>query len=331
MRDSRPDGARAAGRRRVRAPLREDDLVRRIRARLGRSRFPVLVGPGHDAALVAWPRGAGLVLKTDQVVAGVHFDPSRESLADAGYKALMRGVSDVAAFGGIPVAALVSAALPAGFTLREFDALFAGLRRASRASGAAIVGGDLSRTEGPLVVAVALAARATARRPKLRSGARPGDRVLVTGRLGGSRLGRHLRIAPRLRAGRELAAARGVHAMMDVSDGFLKDLSRLARESGLAAVVRPERVPVHADARRLARATGRSPIAHALGDGEDHEILFAAAPRAARALCRSGLEGGRLPVTDVGEFRRGRGVRLALANGKEISGAAAETGHEHVF
>lgn len=326
MRDSRSE--RKAPRRRT-PPLREDDLVRRIRARIGPERFPVLVGPGHDAALLAWGRGANLILKTDQVVGGVHFEPGRTPLDAVGRKVVSRNLSDVAAFGGVPVAAVVSAALPRGFRLADFDALFRGLLGACRDSGTALVGGDLSRTDGPLVVSVFLAARATAPRQKLRSGARAGDRILVTGRLGGSISGRHLRIRPRLEAGRTLVRARGVHAMMDVSDGLLRDLSRLARESGLAAVVDTSRVPVHADARRLARTSGRTPLDHALHDGEDHELLFAASPTEARKRVRIGLESGRLEVTDIGAFRAGRGLYIRSGDGTERRVSAG--GYEHVF
>lgn len=336
MRDSRSEptaprraAARGAPRSGKPLPLREDDLVRRIRARIGRARLPVLVGPGHDAALVAWPRGANLILKTDQVVGGVHFEPGRTGLEAVGRKVVCRNLSDVAAFGGVPVAAVVSAALPTGFRLADFDALLRGLLAACRESGTALVGGDLSRTDGPLVVSVMLAARPTTRRPKLRDGALEGDRILVTGRLGGSILGRHSRIRPRLDAGRSLVRSSGVHAMMDVSDGLLKDLRRLARESGLAAVVDASRVPIHADARRLSRSTGRAPIDHAMGDGEDHELLFAASPREARKRTRSGLENGRLEVTDIGFFRRGRGLFVRAGDGTER--LAAGGGYEHVF
>ncbi len=310
-----------------RVPLREDFLLARIRSRVGRVRAPILVGPGHDAALVGWPRGRDLVLKTDQVVGGVHFVPGRDRLDLVGHKAVSRALSDVAAFGGEPVAALVAAALPPRFRLAEFDALLRGLLRACRESGTALVGGDLSRIDGPLVVSVSIAARAPARGPKLRDGARPGDRILVTGRLGGSLLGRHLRLRPRLSAGRALVRVAGVHAMMDVSDGLLKDLSRLARSSGLAAVVEPERVPVHPDARRLARSTGRPPREHALSDGEDHELLLAVAPAAAVRLARRGLPGG-LRLTDIGRFRRGRGLFLRESG---LERPVADLGHEHRF
>jgi thiamine-monophosphate kinase len=325
---SRSDRRRGPARR-PKEGLAEETLLARIRARIGPSRLPVLVGPGHDAALVAWPRGADLVLKTDQVVAGEHFDPASTPLDAVGRKVVARNLSDVAAFGGEPVAAVVSAALPRGFTLAGFDALLRGLLRACRESGTALVGGDLSRTEGPLVVSVTLAARLAAGRPMLRSGARPGDRILVTGRLGGSILGRHLRFRPRLAAGRELSRRRGVHAMMDVSDGLAKDLGRIARESGVAAVLRAEAVPVHPDARRLARRTGKPPLEHALGDGEDHELLFAASPRTARELCRRGVEGGRLRVTEIGRFRRGRGLFLVARGGDERR--LADLGYEHRF
>jgi thiamine-monophosphate kinase len=199
-------------------------------------------------------------------------------------------------------------------------AVLAALRARGRAFGAELVGGDLACTRGPLSIAVAgVGEWSGSGRPPSRAGARVGDLVFATGPCGGSGLGRHLALRPRVAEARWLVA-HGARALMDVSDGLALDLSRLARASrvriDLAAV------PVHADARRAARASGRTAREHALYDGEDHELLVCVprarvdallveAPRRCPTLAYLGAvrAGSGLWLCDLGRARRFESAR----------------------
>jgi thiamine-monophosphate kinase len=254
----------------------ERALTRRL-ARFFPRDARVVVGIGHDAAVVR-SRGRHLVLKTDPVVEGVHFARGT-SRALVGRKAVNRNLSDLAAIGAVPDYLLVSLLLPRSETPAARNALFTGLRAAARAAGCLVVGGDVSNTPGPLAVTV-LAAGHLPGRALRRDAAQPGDWIHVTGALGGSLLGKHLRFVPRLREGEALARCRGVHAAIDLSDGLLLDLETvLLASGGLGAELYEEAIPVAANARRRARQTGDLPLWHALTDGEDYELLFTVAAK----------------------------------------------------
>jgi thiamine-monophosphate kinase len=220
---------------------------------------------GDDAAVVSAPSGP-LLLAADTVVEGVHADLSLTSEADLGWKALAVNLSDIAAMGGRPLHAVVTVVVPAG---RSIEGLYEGLLECSASYGCPVVGGDLSG--GPvLVVTVAVTGTVDGGSPVLRSGARPGDGLWVSGPLGASAAGMrgggplapHARPVPRLAEG---VAAReaGATAMLDLSDGLALDVRRLAEASGVGVVV--EDVPV---------ADGAT-FEEALGGGEDYELLAA--------------------------------------------------------
>ena len=266
---------------------------------------PLVGSRGHDAAVLARP-GARTVWCTDQAAVGVHaangVPPAR-----LGAKAIARTASDLAATAAEPVGCLVALRAPAETTERWIRAALDGARRRADELGLPIVGGDLAQVPGPASLAVSAFGRLPGRRrPPGRDRARAGQVLVATGPFGGSGLGRHLRIEPRLAAGRALWAA-GATAMMDVSDGLGIDADRLARASGLELVL--ERVPLHRDAARAARRSGRAALDHALGDGEDHELL-ATLPAAAAAR----LE-GELGLLRLGRVRAGRpGLVLDLGD-----------------
>jgi thiamine-monophosphate kinase len=189
-------------------------------------------------------------------------------------------LSDLAAMGGEPRWALINLVAPPSTPVRRLEAVYRGAAALARAAGLAIVGGDTSAGPG-LELHVFAVGRVPRGRALRRAGARPGDRLYVTGTLGGSRAGKHLRFTPRLAEGRWLRAGRGARALMDVSDGLATDLRRLAAASGVGAELDAAAIPVSAAAR--ATRDGRSALEHALADGEDFELLFAVpAARAAR-------------------------------------------------
>jgi thiamine-monophosphate kinase len=177
----------------------------------------------------------------------------------------------------------------------------------------ALAGGDTNLWDGPLAIAVTALGRVTAGRPLTRSGARPGDALLVTGALGGSILGRHLAVEPRVSEAIELHTKYHLHAGMDISDGLALDASRLAAASGCGVALKLAAIPISADAHRLARTSGRTPLDHVLGDGEDFELLIAAAPEVAEVIVRDQPLG--VPVTRMGRFVEQRGLWQADVNG----------------
>ncbi len=223
----------------------------------------LVVGPGDDCAVVRMGRGHQL-LKTDCLAEGVHFvreeDPSR-----VGWKALCRPLSDIAAMGGTPGMALVTLFSPPDLDEKYWVEFYRGLGKAARKFGVVIAGGELSRQPQGIAVSVALTGSVPGRRFVRRGGGSPGDRLFVTGCLGGSIAGHHLDFLPRLQEGRWLAQRGRATAMMDVSDGLGSDLPRLAQASGCGFAVERNHLPVR---------KGATPE-QALTDGEDYELLFA--------------------------------------------------------
>lgn len=251
-----------------------------------RSRTPlhprVPVGPGDDAAVVLVGPGVPCLLTKDVLMEGTCFRLAEAGPRRVGRKAMAVNLSDVAAMAGRPAAALVGVALPRAGGRALAEDLYAGLRNVADAFETPIVGGDTNSWHGPLVISVTVLAEPTGRGPVLRSGARPGDWLMVTGPLGGSIRGRHLDFTPRVREAIQLHGTADLHAMIDVSDGLAADVSHLCRASGCGAVLCAERIPISADARTL--ADDHTPLHHALGDGEDFELVCAVSAADGRRL-----------------------------------------------
>lgn len=269
----------------------------------------VLVGSrGHDAAVLR-PSGGREVACVDACIEGVHFDASAAP-GRVGKKAANRALSDLAATAAVPRALLLSLSAPRERDEAWMRAAIGGVRRAAQTAGAALVGGDLSAlTSGSAqLVVTALGVLPGRKRAPGRERARAGQRVVLSGPVGGSGLGRHLDFEPRLAMGRALFQA-GATAMMDVSDGLAWDLWRLARSAGVRLQL--ERVPVHRDAKRTARTSGRTALDHALHDGEDHELI---ATLPARAQLPQGC-------SEVGRVLRGSGLGLSPALCEQLDGS----------
>jgi thiamine-monophosphate kinase len=253
----------------------------------------VIAGPGDDCAVVAVADAKQLLLlKTDCVVEGIHFLPD-EKAATVGWKAMMRPLSDFAAMSGRPQYALVTVIAPADREVRWVTQLYQGLRRAAERFAVAIVGGETSSTCGPLVISVSAVGFVEKTRCVWRSGGRAGDVLFVTGRLGGSGKGRHLKFVPRIEEARWLTKNFRIHAMMDLSDGLGADLPRLAKAS---------RVGFDIEAEALPRTRGCS-IAQAINEGEDYELLCALSPNDAGVLEKKWPQKfPRLPLTRIGHL-----------------------------
>ena len=251
----------------------------------------VRVGAGDDCAVIGAPRAARwTLLKADVVVEGVHFlredDPRR-----VGWKALCRAISDIAAMGGVPENALITIAISRDDEVARVKALYAGLRKAARKFGVSIVGGETSRSPGPLFINVALTGSVERTRCILRRGAKPGDAIFVTGRLGGSRAGKHLDFTPRLAEARWLVENFRPSAMMDLSDGLAADLPRLSRASRCGFLLDEASIPI----------TRGCTARQALTDGEDFELLFTLSPKDAIRVRGKWQQVFRsLPLTQIG-------------------------------
>jgi thiamine-monophosphate kinase len=270
-----------------RQPSGEFELIDWIRAR-SRASGRTILGIGDDCAVLRFTPGAETLVTTDMLMDGRHFRLDQHGPEAVGFKALAVNLSDIAAMAGLPVAAVVSVALPREGTVAVAQGLHAGMVPLAERFGVDLVGGDTNAWDGPLVISVTLLGEATPRGPVRRAGAQPGDVILVTGPLGGSLRGRHLRPEPRIAEAMALHATAPIHAMIDISDGLASDLGHILEESGrLGAILDPAAIPIHPDAQSSSIDDGRSPLDHALNDGEDFELCLVVPPDAAASLTRA--------------------------------------------
>ncbi len=302
--------------------LGEFGLIEAIRRRARVDRPEWRVAIGDDAAVLRPRRGAELVWTTDTLVEDVHF---RWSLTDAhslGAKSLAVSLSDLGAMGARPLGFLLSLALPGAADPTLVQRFISGILACARAARCPLVGGDTVSARS-WVVTVAAVGDVPQGRALLRSGARPGDRIFVTGSLGEAALGlrelergerrgaavrRQLAPKPPLEVGPKLLRLRLASAAIDLSDGLAQDLGHLADASGVAAEVELERLPLARSLRTKALALGLDPQGLALHGGEDYELLFTAPLRAPSAATLARRLGCR--ISEIGSIRRGRGVHF---------------------
>ena len=315
---------------------KEDQLIARIGERLG-SRGGVTargtslaLGPGDDACVLRATRGWEWVASADAFLENVHFTRRLHPPASIGYKALARAASDLAAMGATPRCFLFGLALPASLTEAWLDGFLNGMAQAARKFGMDLAGGDTSRTDA-IAINLTVFGEVRAGRAITRSGARPGDRIFVTGRLGAAQLGLeivlrglsgqaglrsylapHLFPTPPIALGRWLARRGFPAAMMDLSDGLSTDVDRLCRASGVGASIREANLPVVRVPESL-HLRGVEPLDLALHGGEDYQLLFTVPARAARRIppTRDGVR-----ITEIGEIVRGHGVFITLNDGR---------------
>ena len=249
----------------------EEELLKLIVRELPSPAPEVLAGIGDDCAVIrsSHPKGHLELLKTDALVEGVHFVKGTP-WNKVGWKALCRPISDIAAMGGSPHHALITVAAPAHWGSPEWRSLYQGIGKAAREFGVSVVGGETAKSPGPLFLSVTLTGSVPKQNLKLRSGARPGDLICVTGKLGGSfKSGRHLNFQPRVAEGRWLGGEKGITAMMDLSDGLGSDLPKLANSSGCSFRIAADGLPLN---------RGCS-FYEGVSDGEDYELLLTIAAK----------------------------------------------------
>jgi thiamine-monophosphate kinase len=303
--------------------MKERDLIRFVRERCPPGPG-VLTGIGDDAAVIEGPGGEPLVITTDLLVEGTHFR-STDDPEQIGRKALAVSVSDIAAMGCAPKAAVLAVAFRPEQSEDFARAVLAGVTAVAREFAVPLVGGDTTMTSGPAVlVSTVVGGPPEGGRPVLRSGATAGEKVLVTGRLGGSLSGRHLVFPPRLPEALELVEIARPGALIDLSDGLSTDAGHVATASGVGIRIVADRIPVSAAA--LDAGDERTPLDHALSDGEDFELLFTLPADAAARVARAGLAGTEVNV--VGDIIEGPArVLIVGADGKEEVLRAG--GYEH--
>lgn len=247
----------------------------------------VLLGIGDDCAALQ-ANGRDWLVAADMLLEGVHFEWSTATPFEVGRKALGVNLSDIAAMAGLPKYAVVSLAIPKSAAAPLATELFAGLNDIASEFGVSIVGGDTNSWNGPLIVNVTILGEAHERGVVKRAGAQAGDAIFVTGSLGCSLLGKHLRVEPRVHEARRLHEEVELHSMLDISDGLVADLYHILEESRVGAQLWADQIPISEAAQQMAtrqlsesgseaQPTGsetRSALDRALGDGEDFELLF---------------------------------------------------------
>jgi thiamine-monophosphate kinase len=306
----------------------ESDLIAWLRERLP-PHESLRLGIGDDAAVVQIGAGTACVVTVDVVSDQVDFHLDRTDPRRVGHKALAASLSDLAAMASRPRSAVVALALPRRGGLELAKQLYEGMIPLAERYGFGIAGGDTHSWDAPLLISVTAIGDVTGRGPLVRGGGQPGDQILVTGTLGGSILGKHLDFEPRVREALLLHERYDLHAAIDLSDGLAIDLARVADESGCGAVIQLASVPISEAAASLASAkqNGRSALDHALGDGEDFELLLAVPPHAARQmLADQPLE---VPLTRIGELIGQPGLWQMLPDGQRRE--LGRAGFEHTF
>ncbi|MDR1493882.1 MAG: thiamine-phosphate kinase [Planctomycetaceae bacterium] len=294
----------------------ELQLIEQLRQKAPINDSRVLLGIGDDAAILS-AQAQDVVLTVDLLTEGVDFLLDSTDPQWIGRKALAVNLSDIAAMGASPTAVLVAVALPKKNAAELARRIYEGMQPLLEKYRVALIGGDTNTWNGGLVISITAIGHVTKHGALKRSGAKSGDRVLATGKFGGSILKRQFQFEPRIEEALYLNKHFKIHAAMDVSDGLSLDLSRMATESGVGVVIDADKIPISQDAIQLAKENPQpSPLERALFDGEDFELILATSPEEAEKLTTTQplkeLESHVL-LTDIGEFVSESGQWLRYA------------------
>ena len=289
--------------------LGEFGLIKEISGWLGSDRHAVK-GIGDDTAVLKYDRNRYLLFTTDMLIGGVHFKPSRTKAALIGRKALAVNISDIAAMGGVPKYGVVAIGLPPSMKINFVRRVYMGMKRLADKFDTKIIGGDTNRSD-KFLINLSLVGEVKKKNLVLRSGAKPGDAIFVTGRLGGSfKSGRHLSFEPRLKEANFLTKNFKINSMIDISDGLASDLARIAESSNVGAVLDEESIPVSKGCN----------VKNALFDGEDFELLFTALKKDADKILKKWPF--KLKLSRVGRITAAKKT-IKLKSGKKEKKIAA--------
>jgi thiamine-monophosphate kinase len=327
--------------------LGEFGLIEKIRKMTSQRSSSVIAGIGDDAAVLKVSASASLLATTDMLIEGVHFDLAYIDYYSLGWKSAAVNLSDIAAMGGVPRFCLSSLCIPHTLTVEQIADFYRGFNAMLRAHRTTLVGGDTCSSRLGFVVSVTVLGEIRKELVLTRGGAKPGDKIFVTGALGDSAAGlevlknrvtrsgkkvvteaakrlieKHLRPIPRVTWGRKIALSQGAHAMIDISDGLSSDLGHICEQSHVGALISAEKIPLSPSLQIAAPYLDAAPLDYVLSGGEDYELLFTAPLEKVRKLRSLGI-----PLYEIGEITRTRTMLTVDGRGKKSPLSAR--GYDH--
>lgn len=329
----------------------EFGLIDRIKAIVNGPSGELVVGIEDDCAVVRWSDDKVLLLTTDTLIQGIHFNLDYFTFYQIGWRAVAANLSDIAAMGGWPRFVLATLALPKDTQVESVEEMYAGMKALADRFETSIVGGDTTASEELLVVSLTVVGQVEPDKLTRRSAAQIGDAVFVTGTLGGAQagltvlkaqkpslveqnpvvVGRHLTPEPRIREARFLVENFDIHAMIDISDGLASETHHVCKNSAVGALLLQEAIPLDSQTRAVAALFNENALDYALCGGEDYELLFTAPPEIASDLSLKFYKEFSIPCTKIGKIvASSAGVRIETGDGRRTSLSARGYDHFHL-